>query len=420
MKTKACLLALIEKLRNEIESEDFRNSARKSSNDFTRERKMNFRNLIYFMLNLVKESSQTALDRFMDEQDRKERISQQAFSKARQKIGFEPFQKLFFTTAQTPYESYCATWNGYRVSAIDGSHIALPNYGNLREYFGGLGPTCSSPTAHGSILYDVLNKIIMDADLAPLSTNEREQAKKHILSFDNLGKKEKELILFDRGYPSHDLISVLRAQGIRFLMRVPRKFNKHVDNQKQSDGLVEFMHEGKPFNVRVIKFDLPSGECETLITDLFDESLTIEHFKSLYFMRWNIETKYNELKSKLEIENFSGRSVEAVKQDFYISMFMSNIASVAAREADKEIAANRQGKDNKYEYKTNINHEIGVLKDRFILAVMEPSKWKRAREINKIMKRIAQAVIPIRPDRSNPRISPPRRTKFHLNAKSNC
>jgi hypothetical protein len=41
--------------------------------------------------------------------------------------------------------------------------------------------------------------------------------------------------------------------------------------------------------VRVVKFELPGGEVETLITDLFE--LPEECFPKLYFMRWPIETK---------------------------------------------------------------------------------------------------------------------------------
>lgn len=46
-------------------------------------------------------------------------------------------------------------------------------------------------------------------------------------------------------------------------------------------------------NVRIIKFDLESGVEEVLLTNLFDESITVGDFKKLYFMRWGIEIKYD-------------------------------------------------------------------------------------------------------------------------------
>jgi hypothetical protein len=46
------------------------------------------------------------------------------------------------------------------------------------------------------------------------------------------------------------------------------------------------------------------------------EEVEPEAFSDLYYKRWSIETKYSQLKQKLELENFSGRLVENIKQDF--------------------------------------------------------------------------------------------------------
>jgi hypothetical protein len=61
--------------------------AKKRKQDFTRKRKMTFKELIYFMLGMVKESSQNALERFFPKVGKEHiHMSQQAFSAARQKI----------------------------------------------------------------------------------------------------------------------------------------------------------------------------------------------------------------------------------------------------------------------------------------------------------------------------------------------
>ncbi|WP_257791425.1 transposase [Methanosphaera sp. BMS] len=56
---------------------------------------------------------------------------------------------------------------------------------------------------------------------------------------------------------------------------------------------------------------------ETLATNLFDKSMTIDDFKEIYNKRWTIETNYDKLKNKLETENFSGRRKIIIEQDFY-------------------------------------------------------------------------------------------------------
>lgn len=52
--------------------------------------------------------------------------------------------------------------------AINSSETPLPNLPALREKFGGTGAKASSPIARMSIIYDVLNDIIIDADFTPL------------------------------------------------------------------------------------------------------------------------------------------------------------------------------------------------------------------------------------------------------------
>ncbi|MCM1992419.1 hypothetical protein [Oceanirhabdus seepicola] len=43
------------------------------------------------------------------------------------------------------------------------------------------------------------------------------------------------------------------------------------------------------------------------------------------FLTLRVEVKYDELKNRLEIENFTGRTKIAIEQDFYASIYQSNI-----------------------------------------------------------------------------------------------
>ena len=79
----------------------------------------------------------------------------------------------------------------------------------------------------------------------------------------------------------------------------------------------------------------------------------------LYFRRWPIETKYDILKNKLELCNFTGCSPNAIRQDFWVSIHLANIATVAKAEADQEIQASRADSKNKYTYQANTAQLIG-------------------------------------------------------------
>jgi hypothetical protein len=345
-------------------------------------------------------------------------MTQQAFSEARNKLKASALSHLFYMTARLPYNGYYDTYRGYRVLAIDGSKMALPDIELLGEIYGVMGADRSSPTAQASICYDVLNKIIVDGQIAPLTTDERTLALRHIKNLEKSRRFEKELAIFDRGYPSFELIHGLVEETISFLMRVKRGFNKDIDAQTKSDGIVLLKKKGYPdIKLRVIKIVLESGETEVLITNIFKRNMGVKAFKQLYFMRWPVETKYDEVKNKLEIENFTGNSKKAIEQDFYATMYLSNVAAVAWWEAQAKVEKDREGKNNKYEYKVNVNHEIGVLKDRLIYALTndDPSN-----EVEKIISLLAIRVCPVKHNRSVKRNNSPRKSKFHWNSRSNC
>lgn len=47
--------------------------------------------------------------------------------------------------------------------------------------------------------------------------------------------------------------------------------------------------DGTKIDCRFIKYTLPSGEIEYLITNVFDEDITKDMLGNLYFHRWKIE-----------------------------------------------------------------------------------------------------------------------------------
>ena len=402
-----------------ILSPSYKVRSRKRAADFTRERKMPFAQLVCFMLNMLKQSTQTSLDRFFELTGREDmHMSQQAFSEARQKLKWEACRELMDASVSGVYRGGFNTWHGYRVWAIDGSKMQLPSEAELRGIFGkaGCSEGGSAVTAQASCLYDVLNDIIADAYLEPIHTDERSLCLRHLKHLCGMESFGKELLIMDRGYASAELVEAFLRSNVRFLMRVRKKFNLDIDKLPVGDH--RCMLGQMP--IRVIKLLLPSGEIETLMTDLFDKRMGENSFRALYFTRWPIETKYGELKHKLEIENFSGRTKEAVYQDFYITAYLSNMIAVAANEAKPVLDEINENHENAYNYKVNKNHAVGVFKDRFIMALLEDNDRKRARAAYKILRLLPYHATPIRPHRLTPRNPCPRNANFHFNHKSNC
>jgi hypothetical protein len=183
---------------------------------------MPFVEMMAFMLNLIRTSTQVALDRFFELLDsaNPKRMSQQSFSEARQKLRPEACRELLELTVNYVYGCDMDTWHGYYVFAIDGSKVQLPDGGNLGDVFGAAGRGATAPTAQASLLYDVCNGIVACAEIEPMSVDERTLAIRHIDNLASIKGISKALVIFDRGYPSFELMSHIEAKGFQFLMRL--------------------------------------------------------------------------------------------------------------------------------------------------------------------------------------------------------
>jgi hypothetical protein len=195
-------------------------------------------------------------------------------------------------------------------------------------------------------------------------------------------------------------------------MRVKSKWNREVDESGKDDSLIKL---NKTTTIRVVKFKLPSGEIETLISNLFE--LPVKEFPPLYFKRWPIETKYDVVKNKLALENFTGYSGNVILQDFWAIMYIANLVTVAKDEANAIVQKERSGKNNKYTYVPNLNQVIASLKDHLVKAYYAQTEEERESYVAFILSEIKKSVVPIRPNRSVKRPPTPRQTKYHHNRK---
>ena len=382
---------------------------------FTRKRKMTFPEIVMFILCNFKTNTQMALNRFFNDFIKKENtMSQQALSKARSHFDHSPFEFFFRDQIRRRFsgEHEIRLLHGFQVLATDGSDIALPDVPNILLAFGGTGRNADSPTAKISILYDVLNDFIVDAAIDRAGSSERKFALQHMEKLNDIKGAEKKLLIFDRGYPSAEFIKELEMKGYYYLMRVRSKWNLEVDEISAQDSVIELEKEIK---LRVVKFQLPSGEQETLISNLFE--LKFEDFPELYFKRWPVETKYDVLKNKLALENFTGCTKNVILQDFWSTMYLSNLAAIAKEEANAGIRKERENKNNRYEYVSNMNQIIGTLREYLARVCFSKSEEERLNYLNFIMTAIKRSVVPIRPYRTTKRPVSPRKAKFHHNRK---
>ena len=205
MKQVKLFQTAIHTLHRLIVSEDFMNRSRIKATDFTRNRKLDFPTVVSIIMGIMTKPIHAELcSSFPKLKDDIPQPTQQSFSEARQKIHYQAFEEIFRQGVNLGL-SACdgKTFRGYRLLAIDGSTIPLKKSDELRDYFAQTTPVPNEIYARVSCVYDVLNQMLLDAQLAPFHDGER------LLASNSIEKVEeflngKRIYLLDRGQRQQD------------------------------------------------------------------------------------------------------------------------------------------------------------------------------------------------------------------------
>ncbi len=120
----------------------------------------------------------------------------------------------------------------------------------------------------------------------------------------------------------------------------------------------------EPQAVRLIRITVKNN-VYFLITNLLDtQRYSVQAFKALYHLRWQIEEGYKRQKSWLEIENFTGQSVLSVQQDYHARILSLNLTAIAVFAAQRH--PDQTLPHRKYRYQINFAHALSTMKDTII------------------------------------------------------
>lgn len=424
MNTKnAVLLSILKAIHKLIHCAEYVAKSKTKDSYFSRPSrcKLSFQQLIIFLLQAAKKSIQVELSLYISEVNPMcNTYSKQAFSKRRRCIKWEAIQELFLTATKEFYKTaQYKTFHGFVLAAIDGSRINLPDSDELKSVYGEQITSGSGQNqALASCAFDVLNEFYLDALLMPCKSSERELAKQHIENIKTYGFK-KTLYIFDRGYPSADLIKEILRQKSSFLFRCDKTFVKGM-RLSGNDCTLEyrFKREKENFHLRIVRFALNESTEEILVSNIPESEISFEEMKALYHKRWGIESSYNCAKNTIQLENFSGISEIAIKQDFYASLFLYNLTSVNIFEQQEDFDLEHNSKDNKFQYKQNRATTIGRLKPevtKMLLAKFPPVRTAR---LAYIAIQVRQCTTRIDPDRQFQRQKKHLSIKYPINSRS--
>jgi hypothetical protein len=339
-----------------IYSYEFKERHRQAEQYFSRARLLTWPIMIMVLIQKSAKSMQLVLNEFFKKLQLP-LVTSSAFTQARRHLRHTAFIEL----NQKAIVEVCyadddyARYQGFRVLGVDGSVVYLPRNPQVIAEFGGSPPNQHTdtvdPHAQASVLYDVLNHIALDSSLAPAHTYEVELAIAHLAH-----TQPDDLLVFDRNYANYVLLATLTQRSRQFVIRCSRASFQTARTMFGGTGpdsqtvtlkapqpqrkTVRALGLPSQIRVRFVRVMLASGEPELLVTSLLDESrYPTAEFGRLYFLRWGTETFYDILKTRLLLENFTGKTVEAVKQDFYATIYLTGLETLLTQAAQSRLDA---------------------------------------------------------------------------------
>lgn len=360
---------------------------------FTRNRKLSFQDVIYFILGLPRKPLPTELDLYFEGENIS--LSKQAFSKARYQVSEDAFKDIFnLTTNIDKLVNTVNTYDDFRIFAVDGSTVSIPHNSNTEKTFGMYRNSYSEyPMARLTALYDVTNDLIVDAKFTGTDIGEREHAIDLLSSPALSNSKSKNLVIFDRGYPSRALIHELEDKGFYYIIRCYISFISCVNGCPKGDHIVMDYHQNRSTKLRVIK-ETVDDTPYILLSNLFGTHQNKEYHYHLYQKRWEVETKYGELKTHMRVENFSGRNPRAIYQELYAALFISNLSTLIKSAAESDFESSLS--TSKHTYQLNRSYIVGIV-CRYIKKLLYLFDYKK--KLGILMSKIKKLKSIIRPYR---------------------
>lgn len=251
-------------------------------------------------------------------------ISEEAFAQARKRMPLEFWAALLFVLSQRFAQQHgqWLNWREFRLLALDGTKINLPNYQALRDHYGcaknGQGKAENfRAQAHMVMLQFPMARMPFRYELAPLAEGERTVASRLLE-----GLAANDLVLMDQGFWSYGLFWQIQRQQAYFAIRLfPGVKYKRVKKLGSRDELVEWTPSDrqwkraglpKSIRLRVIHYQIRGYRPSAVVTNVLsprrvtredwihmatkDEEGQLRLSQGLYHRRWQIETSFWELK----------------------------------------------------------------------------------------------------------------------------
>lgn len=355
--------------------------------------------------------------------------SSSAFVQQRSKIDPSAFEYLFKIVNSNSYKS---NYKGYRLLAVDGSDIHIPNnHKDAESLQQSVNNSKSYNLLHLNAMYDICNRTYVDALIQKFHNSNEHSA--FVDMVDRYDKTVPTVFIADRGYESYNNMAHVQEKNQFFLIRIKdssstgilkgmslpyddeydininlsltRKQTNETKELLKNKNEYKYMSHNSKFDFlpqtsrkyvamkpyllhfRIVRFKITENTYEVVLTNLDKKNFPAEELKKLYAMRWGIETSFRELKYTIGLLHFHSKKVEFIIQEIFAKLIMYNYSELIVTNITI------QNKERTYSYRVNFTVAAHICKKYFMNNVSPL-------EVEAL---ISRYITPIRPDRNNPR-----------------
>lgn len=385
--------------------------------DFSRNRKLSFETVVNLLISM---GGNTLYKELMEAQGYDlNTVTTSAFVQRRDKILPCAFEFLLheFTTSCAEFKKH----HGYRLLAVDGSSLNISHAPNeIETYFPNKPDRGGYNLLHFNALFDLCNRLYVDAIVQPGRKVNEHKAMINLVDRSNVDGKT--IVVADRGYESYNNLAHIERKGWNYVIRVKDidsssgflsglnlpcdgefdapisfiltrkqtnavKARPDIYKNVPSHGTFDFLdlHDNKfyPISFRVVRFLLPNGTYEAVVTNLNADAFPPDSLREIYRLRWGIETSFRELKHTIGLANFHSKKREFITQEIFARLIMYNFVEIITSQVVISQA------DRLHEYKVNFTHAVHICRRFLRLRINEPPLDVEAL--------IRKSISPIRP-----------------------
>jgi transposase len=304
-------------------------------------------------------------------------------------------------------------WKGFRLLALDGTCLTLPRYKKLGKHFGYARNKRGTPRPQARLvmLHLPLVRLPWRYELAPRSQGESTVAARLLRDL-----QKDDLVLMDRGFFHFGLFRQIQDAKAFFAIRqIKRVRFKKLEVLGFKDRLVFWKPaarrwKGQSMVLRVIDYQIKGFRPSAIVTNVTDaDRVSREQFvgladsgawtsqrdAGLYHRRWEIETTFREMKSTQQMEqSLRGRTPETIEYEVHGHVLLYLLTRWLMVQAAEQYGADP----------LRLSFTAAVQEILFAAPLLPISSGPRQRcLLQRMLRRIAAALVPARPGRHYPR-----------------